>query len=100
MRVLYRVATAMAVAIPVSAQTPRDTGTTVIHAGRIFDSERGAFVGPRDIRVKNRTIEAVAERLDVPKGAREIDLRSATVIPDSSMRIRICCTWRIRRPAT
>ncbi|MFN8571051.1 MAG: amidohydrolase family protein [Gemmatimonadaceae bacterium] len=68
-------------AFGLSAQTPRDTGTTIIHAGRFFDSEQGAFLGARDIRVRNRTVEAVAEKLDVPRGAREIDLRAFTVIP-------------------
>lgn len=80
-RAFLGIAIAIVVATPVQAQTPRDTGVTVIHAGRLFDAEAGSSVGPRDIRVRNRVIEAVAERLDVPKGAREIDLRAFTVIP-------------------
>ncbi len=64
-----------------AAQTPRDTGTTIVHAGRFFDSEQGVFLGARDIRVKNRTVEAVGEKLEIPRGAREVDLRAYTVIP-------------------
>lgn len=64
-----------------AGQTPRDTGIAIVHAGRVFDSEQGAWLGARDIRVHNRTIEAIAERLEVPAGAREIDLRRYSVLP-------------------
>ena len=64
-----------------SAQTPRDTGVTIIRAGRLFDSESGTFAGPRDIRVSNGQIDSVAPSLAVPKGARVIDLRRYTVLP-------------------
>jgi imidazolonepropionase-like amidohydrolase len=63
------------------AQTPPDTGTTVLHAGRVFDSEKGTFVANRDIVVKNKRVEAVGENLPVPAGAREIDLRAYSVLP-------------------
>lgn len=63
------------------AQTPRDMGTTIIHAGRLFDSESGTFTGPRDIRVIDDKIDSVAPSLAVPKGARVIDLRRYTVLP-------------------
>ncbi len=65
----------------VAAQTPPDTGTTVLHAGRLFDSEHGVFLPNRDILVRDRKVEAVGERLPVPPGAREIDLRRCTVLP-------------------
>jgi imidazolonepropionase-like amidohydrolase len=64
-----------------SAQAPRDTGVTIIRAGRLFDSESGTFAGPRDIRVSNGQIDSVAPSLAVPKGARVIDLRRYTVLP-------------------
>ena len=70
--------------LPVSAagaQTPPDTGTTLIHAGRLFDSEAGGFLPARDILVKNGKIERVGERLETPKGARVIDLLRYTVLP-------------------
>jgi imidazolonepropionase-like amidohydrolase len=63
------------------AQTPPDTGVTVLHAGRLFDSENSTFVNNRDIIVKNKRIEAVGENLSVPQGAREIDLRNLSVLP-------------------
>ncbi len=64
-----------------SAQTPSDTGVTVIHAGRMFDSEKVVFVETQDIIVKNKRVEAVGQNLPVPSGAREIDLRNCTVLP-------------------
>lgn len=63
------------------AQTPRDTGTTVIHAGRLFDSERGVFLPSQDILVKGNVIEAIGPSLEIPSGARVIDLRRYTVLP-------------------
>ena len=63
------------------AQTPRDTGTTVIHAGRLFDSERGTFLSSQDILVKGNVIEAIGPSLEIPPGARVIDLRRYTVLP-------------------
>jgi imidazolonepropionase-like amidohydrolase len=63
------------------AQTPPDTGITVIHAGRLFDSEKGAFVKNQDIIVKNKRIDAVGENLPGPHGARVFDLRNYSVLP-------------------
>jgi imidazolonepropionase-like amidohydrolase len=54
---------------------------TVIRAGRLFDSEQGVFLPPRDIVVKGNLIEDVGENLPVPKDARVIDLRPYTVLP-------------------
>lgn len=54
---------------------------TFIRAGRLFDSEKGAFLPARDIIVKGNLIEAVGENLPVPKGAKVIDLRRFTVMP-------------------
>jgi imidazolonepropionase-like amidohydrolase len=60
---------------------PPPGSAVVVHAGRTFDSERGTFTGPRDILLRGNRIEAVGERLEVPAGAREIDLRAWTVLP-------------------
>lgn len=54
---------------------------TVIHAGRLFDSEQGIFLTARDIVVKGNLIEDVGENLPIPKDARVIDLRPYTVLP-------------------
>lgn len=63
------------------AQTPRDTGTTLIHAGRVFDSERGVFLPSRDILVRHGTIDTIAEHLPAPRGARIVDLSRYSVLP-------------------
>ncbi len=68
-------------AAPARGQTPRDTMPTLIHAGRMFDSERGTFTGPVDILVRDRRIDSVARTIALPAGAREIDLRRYTVLP-------------------
>ena len=64
-----------------SAQTPQDTGTTLIHAGRVFDSERGTFLPARDIIVRRGMIDTVGAELSAPAGARVIDLRRYTLLP-------------------
>lgn len=64
-----------------SAQTPHDSGTTVIHAGHVFDSEGGVVLPAQDIRVRHGIVDSVAPHLAVPTGAREVDLRQYTVLP-------------------
>jgi len=63
------------------AQTPRDTGTVVLRAGRLFDSERGVFLTNQQILVQGRTIRAVGSTVTAPAGARVIDLSGATMLP-------------------
>ncbi|HTG93173.1 MAG TPA: hypothetical protein VL866_11330, partial [Pyrinomonadaceae bacterium] len=60
--------------------TPTDV-FVVIRAGRLFDSEKGAFLPARTIIVKNNLIDSVGENLPVPSGARVIDLSRYTVLP-------------------
>ena len=76
---------ALAVALPLGgplrSQTPRDTGVTLIHAGRVFDSEHATMLPARDILIKGRTIDTIGTNLPVPKGARVIDLSRYTVLP-------------------
>jgi imidazolonepropionase-like amidohydrolase len=67
---------------PAAAQPGPPPGEAVlIHAGRVFDSERGTFLGARDILLRGNRIEAVGENLAAPAGARVIDLRGYTVLP-------------------
>ncbi|MBA2626641.1 MAG: amidohydrolase family protein [Gemmatimonadales bacterium] len=80
-RALLLAATAALAPAALVAQTPRDTVPTVIHAGRLFDSERGTFRSSVDILVQNGRIAAVGETVTAPAGAREIDLRRYTVMP-------------------
>ncbi len=63
------------------AQTPPDTGTKLIRAGRFFDSESGRMLPARDILVRGNRVVSVGENLSVPAGARVIDLRAFTVMP-------------------
>jgi imidazolonepropionase-like amidohydrolase len=64
-----------------AAQTPIDSGVTLIHAGRIFDSERGAFLSRRDILVRHGVIDTIAEHLTAPTGAKIVDLSRYSVLP-------------------
>ena len=66
---------------PLPGQTPRDTGTTLIHASRVFDSEHGTMTGPEDILVRHGVIDSVAPHLVAPASARVIDLRGLSVLP-------------------
>lgn len=68
-----------AATLPGSAQERTDT--TVIHAARLFDSERGAFLSARDIVVSGGVVIDVRPPGSVPTGARVIDLRDYTVLP-------------------
>ena len=70
-----------ALALPAGAQTPIDSGVTLIHAGRVFDSERGVFLPARDILVKRGMIDSVAERIAPPAGAKVVDLSRYSVLP-------------------
>lgn len=72
---------ATTLATGVSAQTPADTGVTLIHAGRVFDSEHGVMLTKRDILVRRGMIDTIAEHLTPPAGARVVDLSRYTVLP-------------------
>jgi imidazolonepropionase-like amidohydrolase len=62
-------------------EPPATTGITVLHAGRLFDAPSGRMLSGQDILIRNSRIERVGAGLVVPAGAREIDLRDATVLP-------------------
>ena len=72
---------ALLLAAPLAAQTPRDSGVTVIRAGRVFDSETGTFLPARDIVVRNGVIASVGSGAAPPAGARVVDLSRYTVLP-------------------
>jgi imidazolonepropionase-like amidohydrolase len=65
----------------VQAQQTSGVPATVIHAGRFFDSPTGKILERRDILIRGNRIEQVGEKLAVPAGANQIDLRNATVLP-------------------
>lgn len=63
------------------AQENAPVGVTVIHAGRLFDAKAGKMVPNQDILIRGDKIAQVGVNLAVPTGAKEIDLRKATVLP-------------------
>ena len=81
MRRLLPILAVVVAASAADAQTPIDTGITLIRAGRVFDSERGVFLPARDILVKHGVIDSVAEHLAAPAGARVLDLSRYSVLP-------------------
>src|SRR5262249_59676847 len=64
-----------------NGQVISEAPLTLIHAGRLFDSEQGVFHPARDIIVKGNLIEEVGVNLPAPKDARVVDLRSYTILP-------------------
>jgi len=72
---------ALAAPLAATAQTPRDTGVTVVHAGRLFDSEHGVLLSAQDVLVRHGVIDSVAPHIATPRDAREVDLRGYTVLP-------------------
>ena len=70
-----------AAATPASAQPRADSATTYIRAARVFDGEKGSYTGPVVIRVKGGLIEAVEAQMQIPGGARVVDLSTYTVLP-------------------
>lgn len=81
MRSIPLVLAPLLVAANLAAQTPPDSGATVIRAGRVFDSEHGVLTGPQEILVNHSRIEAVGPKVAAPKGARVVDLTRYTVLP-------------------
>jgi imidazolonepropionase-like amidohydrolase len=70
-----------ATTVPLAAQTPPDTGVTLVHAGRVFDSERGTMGGGQDVLIKHGIIDSVAPHIAAPVGAHTIDLGRLSVLP-------------------
>src|SRR5215470_10833672 len=52
-----------------------------IRAGRMFDSKSGAMLSNQIILIKGDRIANVGSSVEVPQGARVIDLSAATVMP-------------------
>jgi imidazolonepropionase-like amidohydrolase len=57
------------------------TPPTIVKAARLLDGRGGAPLSPAMVRVEGDRITAVAARLDVPRGARVIDLGGAILLP-------------------
>lgn len=68
--------------VPVAPAQVQPAGVTVIHAGKLFDSETGRLLDHPVVVVAGNRIESVgAGNLTLPSGARVIDLGDATLLP-------------------
>jgi imidazolonepropionase-like amidohydrolase len=67
--------------VSTAAQDKPASEVIVIHAGKLFDAHAGRMLESQDILIRGEKIERVGANLQVPSGAREIDLRKATVLP-------------------
>ncbi|MET4731053.1 imidazolonepropionase-like amidohydrolase [Lysobacter enzymogenes] len=78
-------ALALAVALPVAAQTPSASPASdivVVTAARLFDASSGRLVENPQIVIRDGRISAVGRAGDAaPEGARRIDLAGMTVLP-------------------
>jgi imidazolonepropionase-like amidohydrolase len=71
----------LAVLLAVPAAAAAEEPATVIKAGRLFDSEKGAFVAERYITVRKGRIVSVEAAKPADKNAQTIDLGRYTVLP-------------------
>jgi imidazolonepropionase-like amidohydrolase len=60
---------------------PGKPETTVVRAARLLDGRGGAALQPAMVLVEGERITAVGERLELPPGARVLDLGDATLLP-------------------
>jgi imidazolonepropionase-like amidohydrolase len=72
---------AAALNLPAFAQKEEAPRTTIIKAGRFFDSERGAFLENRYITIQKNRVVSVEASLKAPKDAKIVDLGKYTVLP-------------------
>jgi imidazolonepropionase-like amidohydrolase len=63
-----------------AAQAPSST-VTVLRAARLIDGRGGPALSPGMVRIDGERIAAVGTRVEVPAGARVLDLGDATLLP-------------------
>jgi imidazolonepropionase-like amidohydrolase len=68
-------------ALPLVLALPLAAQVTVIKAGRLVDTDRGTVATNQTIIVRDGRIEAVGSSLEIPAGAKVIDLSKMTVLP-------------------
>ena len=75
-------ALALIVGVPLAPAQVQPAGVTVIHAGKLFDSETGHLLDHPVVVVAGNRIESVgAGNVTLPTGAHVIDLGDATLLP-------------------
>ena len=75
-------ALALIVGVPLAPAQVQPAGVTVIHAGKLFDSETGHLLDHPVVVVAGNRIESVgAGNVTLPAGAHVIDLGDATLLP-------------------
>ena len=67
--------------LPAIAQRGPADSLLLVRAGRLFDSERGVLLPAREILVREGVVAAVGAHVEVPAGARVLDLSRYTVLP-------------------
>ncbi len=78
---LLIISAAAALNVPAFARKEEASRTTIIKAGRFFDSENGAFLENRYITVQKNRVVSVEASIKAPKDAKIIDLGRYTVLP-------------------
>jgi imidazolonepropionase-like amidohydrolase len=77
----FRAALAACLACAALALSPARADTVVVHAGRVLDVERGAYLPDRAIRIEDGRIVSVTPWSGIARGARLIDWSAYTVLP-------------------
>jgi imidazolonepropionase-like amidohydrolase len=78
---LAALATAGLAASAVAAAAESAPEAVVVRAARLIDGSGGPPLEPGAVRIRGERIEAVGRTVDVPAGARVIDLGPATLLP-------------------
>lgn len=104
-RYLFALLTLACFAASVRAQTPPAQPTptpqvTAIRAGRLIDTETGRESRNQIIIVEGRKIKAVGPNVEIPAGARVVDLSGSTVLPGLfDSHTHLCMAVDIQRDA-
>jgi imidazolonepropionase-like amidohydrolase len=81
MRTFIAVGLVCLIVAPIGAQPPAPAPLTAIRAGRLLDPEAGRILTNQIILVEGTRIRDVGPNVQVPSGARVVDLSSMTVLP-------------------
>jgi imidazolonepropionase-like amidohydrolase len=95
MMMLRALAASLVLTLGLQQVAAADLATTVIRAGHLIDPAAGKQLGPTLIAIQQGRIVAVAAAMDIPSGAKVIDLSDYTVLPgliDSHTHLTISAT--------